>query len=106
MDALLGAADSARVQGVTKWGYKDEPFTDRIFGFRQPGLNADVMSFSTWSILGDNYLALPGPSTLENTSNIVFSRFFRHFVSENSSTGGGKAYMPLTLHFPETCCQS
>jgi hypothetical protein len=100
MDALLGAADSARVREVARWGYKDEPVNDRIFAFRQPGLNVDMMSFSTWSILGGNHSALLDPSKLAETSNTVFSTFFQHFVSENSSSCGGRAYMPLNYTLP------
>jgi hypothetical protein len=100
MDALLGSADSVRVREVARWGYKDEPVTDRIFAFRQPGLNADLMSFSTWSILGGNYSTLLDPSTLAETSNTVFGTFFQHFVPENGSSGGGRAYMPLNFTLP------
>lgn len=100
MDAMLGAADSGRVAVTQRWGYNDEPINDRIFAFRQTGYNSDMMSYATWSILEGNYSALLDPSLLAETSSSVFGTFFQHFVSENGSSGGGRAYMPLNYTLP------
>jgi hypothetical protein len=100
LDAMLDAADYARVTMTPRWGYYDEPINDRIFTFRQTGYNSDMMSFATYSMLEGNHSALLDPVQLANASNTVFAKFFQHFVSEDASSGGGRAYMPLNYTLP------
>lgn len=100
MDALLGAADSQRFISTARWGYNDEPLADRMYTIKMTGLNADLMSYATWSTLKGNYSALLDPATLENSAKSVFTTFFQHFVSTDSASGGGRAYQLLNYSLP------
>jgi len=99
IDALLGAADEFSSQTAPRWGYGDEVLNERLFVFRQPGLNADLMSFAIWSLLGGDISKRPDTEILSETANKVFATFFQHFVSDTSG-GGGRAFQTLDYGLP------
>jgi hypothetical protein len=99
MDAMLGAADEFSSRTAPRWGYGDEVLNERLFVFRQPGLNVDLMSFAIWSLLGGDISKLLDPEILSETANKVFATFFQHFVSDTSG-GGGRAFQTLDYSLP------
>jgi hypothetical protein len=99
MDAMLGAADEFSSRTAPRWGYGDEVLNERLFVFRQPGLNVDLMSFAIWSLLGGDISKLLDTEILSETANKVFATFFQHFVSDTSG-GGGRAFQALDYGLP------
>lgn len=79
-DILLGAADSARI-GQTPRTYQTEDLSDNTYNLRTPGLNTDLPSLTTLSLVSPNLTALLSPSTLSTLSSASFSLFFQHFLS-------------------------
>lgn len=68
---------------------------DKVFNMRDntTGLNIDFMSYAAYSRAGFNPDALLDPKTLLETSQKVFSTFFKHFAHHNvSQEHGGWVY--------------
>ncbi|KAH8599119.1 hypothetical protein B0O99DRAFT_613050 [Bisporella sp. PMI_857] len=79
-DMLLSAANSARLGNLASEQYATENLSDRTFNFRLPGLNVDLMSYTSLALVKNNSSALLDPNILGNISSTVFSMFFKHFV--------------------------
>lgn len=100
---LLGAADSARIGQDQASTNQTEDLSDGTYNIRFPGLNVDLMSYTSLAMVQNNNSALLDPSILSNVSSAVFSRFFQHFVQasiagETSKTMGFQTVTdPVTI---------
>ncbi|KAI0199994.1 hypothetical protein F4808DRAFT_471185 [Astrocystis sublimbata] len=97
LTALLGAADLDEVVG-TNLNYlftESESIEDQTFNIRQPGLNADLMTYSMLSLVDYDHEALLDLDTLTSTAQQTFTALFQHFASNNVSfTSGGYVFQP------------
>ena len=103
-DALLHAADLTVFWpgGRSEAGdSKTEDLSDTNFNFRlrDQGLNVDLMSYSMYSLAGGDLDILTNPTQMATLGNKVFSTFFQHFVSYNT-TNGGWAYQRINSTLP------
>ena len=103
-DALLHAADlsvfwpGGRSEAGDSW---TEDLSDTNFNFRlrDQGLNVDLMSYSMYSLAGGDLATLTDSTQMQVLGSRIFSTFFQHFVSYNT-TNGGWAYQPINSTLP------
>ena len=103
-DALLHAADlsvfwpGGRSQDGDSF---TEDLSDTNFNFRlrDQGLNVDLMSYTMYSLAGGDLNTLTNPTQMQALGTKVFSTFFQHFVSYNT-TNGGWAYQRINATLP------
>lgn len=100
--ALVGASDISALSATARSGYQDtETLDEQTFNIREPGLNLDYMSYSMFTLVDSDPLALLDQATLERTSQQVFSTFFQHYASASVTTGnGGGAFQKLDERLP------
>ena len=89
--ALLQSASLRYMGSCLATGFcKEEDLDDRTFNIRQPGLNADFMSYSMLSLVDNDHEALLDPLQLAKLASKVYSTYFQHFAIYNTSaTGNG-----------------
>ncbi|OTA99510.1 hypothetical protein M426DRAFT_67631 [Hypoxylon sp. CI-4A] len=102
MTGLLGAADLSDFAGTDlSYTTASEDISDQTFNIRQPGLNADLMTYSMLSLVDYNHDALLDPETLERTAQKAFSALFQNFASNNVSfETGGYVFQPPSEALP------
>ncbi|KAI1206168.1 uncharacterized protein F4807DRAFT_453588 [Annulohypoxylon truncatum] len=99
---LLGAADMSNFAGdVESWNIATEPLDDQTFNIREPGLNADLMTYSMLSLVNYDHEALLDPATLASTATKTFTALFQNYASNNVSyTTGGYVFQPPNEALP------
>ena len=104
LQALLTAADpvdagASGFDGTLTTAPQDA--TVRTFNFMMSGVNMDFMSYSAYSLVEKDPLALLDPERLYAVSNQVFSTFFQHFVADNVTVDGGSyGFQPINATLP------
>ncbi|KAI1457939.1 hypothetical protein F4805DRAFT_457381 [Annulohypoxylon moriforme] len=99
---LLGAADMSNFVGdIESWNIATEPTDDQTFNIREPGLNADLMTYSMLSLVNYDHDALLDPDTLQRTAQQTFTALFQNYASNNISyTTGGYVFQPPNEALP------
>ncbi|KAI2467832.1 hypothetical protein F4781DRAFT_298912 [Annulohypoxylon bovei var. microspora] len=101
---LLGAADLSDFEGtdIEPWNIATEPVDDQTFNIREPGLNADLMTYSMLSLVDYDHEALLDLDTLQRTAQQTFSALFQNYASTNVSfTSGGYVFQSPNETLPD-----
>jgi hypothetical protein len=88
LNALIGASDLTQLGGstATRGAYLDEWFIpDNTFKIRNTakGLNVDLMTYSMYTLAGNDPDALLNATTMLRLAQKTFQTYFQHFVSTN-----------------------
>ncbi|KAH7062854.1 hypothetical protein BKA63DRAFT_497254 [Paraphoma chrysanthemicola] len=95
LDSLLGSADRQVGRSGKSW---HEGTSQNAFVFRDAnnGINLDLMTYSMFTLAGQDLEALLNFTTLATTADQTFQTFFQQFVNnELSLSKGGYAYQPI-----------
>ncbi|KAJ1705681.1 hypothetical protein NYO67_12157 [Aspergillus flavus] len=104
MTQMLTAANVQKLYGASRLvGWTVEDTSDSTFNIRDEahGLNMDFMSYSMYSLAGNDPAALLDPTVFSRLSSKTFSTFFQHFANSNISMKTGSwAYQPINASLP------
>ena len=104
MTQMLTAANVQNIIGPSRIiGWAKEDRTDNTFNIRDEahGLNLDFMSYSMYSLAGEDPAALLDPTVFSRLSSKTFSTFFQHFANSNLfMTTGSWVYQPINASLP------
>ncbi|KAE8162573.1 hypothetical protein BDV40DRAFT_312370 [Aspergillus tamarii] len=104
MTQMLTAANVQNIIGPSRiLGFITEDTTDNTFNIRDEarGLNLDFMSYSMYSLAGEDPAALLEPTVFSSLSSKTFSTFFQHFANSNlTMTRGSWVYQPINASLP------
>ncbi|KAH7070940.1 hypothetical protein FB567DRAFT_211696 [Paraphoma chrysanthemicola] len=95
LDTLLGSADRQVGRHGKSW-YEETSQNAFVFRDAKNGINLDLMTYSMFTLAGQDPEALLNFTTLATTADQTFQTFFQQFVnSELSLSKGGYAYQPI-----------
>jgi hypothetical protein len=86
---MLSAAHTRSDQGIALLLPEDSKDTTYTIRDRSKGLNVDFMTYSMYTLAGQDPAALLNGTLFKDLAQRTFTTFFQHFVSGNLLTTSG-----------------